>query len=127
MWLFRVGAKSSTKCAICGICPLRLWGEVEMCHVVPIADGGSSNEDNIILGAPACNRQQSSEEIGAFAHRISAAHHQPPPKYNKAHLSTLRKELMSGSVQKTARDAVTRMTACVERMQRRMQFRQPTL
>jgi hypothetical protein len=127
MWLFRVGNSTRTVCAICGICPLRLWGEVEMCHVVPIASGGSSDEDNIILGSPGCNRQQSCEELENFAQRISAVSHPFLRNHQKSHLSAIRKELMSGSLQKVSRDAVYRMKMCVERLQKHARFRQPTI
>ena len=43
LWLYRVGWECSrTTCAICGICPLRLWGHnVEVCHLVSYAIGVS--------------------------------------------------------------------------------------
>ena len=132
MWLFRVGSCSSQAvCGVCGICVLQLWGDVDMCHVVPIASGGSGDEDNIFLGSPACNRQQGGEDLVTFAHRISssatAARQLAQRIFPKAHLRAAREELMSCSAHKVGRDAVTCMRAAVARITTRGRSRQSAL
>jgi hypothetical protein len=132
LWLYRVGSGTThATCGICGFCPLRLWGDVELCHVVPSAAGGSSDEDNLILGASACNRQQGREDMGSFARRISssatAAHQLKQRVFEKMHLSKLRKELMSFSFRNAGRDALQRMTAYIEKTKMQGRSRQSTL
>jgi hypothetical protein len=125
-WLYRVGI-SSTKstCGICGVCPLRLWGDVDLCHVLPAALGGTSDVDNIVLGAPACNRQQGAEDMVAFAHRISSsaatALQLKSRLIPKPQLSAARTELMSVSVKKALCDAVERVKAQIKRASARAQ------
>jgi hypothetical protein len=119
-WLYRIGIRSTkSTCGICGVCPLRLWGDVELCHVVPAASGGTGDVDNIVLGAPACNRQQGGEDMGAFAHRISSStatvRQLGSRLVPKPQLSAARTELMSVSVKKALRDAVERVTAQIKR------------
>ena len=128
-WLYRVGLeRSGTTCAICGICQLRLWGNnAEVCHLVSYASGGSGDADNNVVGSAPCNRQQGTEDMAAYSQRISAIPRPFPQMLPKAHLSAARKELMSCAVMKAARNAVTRVKACVERLQRRGRSRQPTL
>ena len=113
-------ARGGGRCVCIEPCPL--WGLSAVHRVVPIASGGSSDADNIILGSPACNLQ----ELGAFAPQISAESQPFPRLYEKSQLSAVRKELMSGSVQKCARDALDRMTSCVDRIKKRARSRQPT-
>ena len=129
IWLYRVGSGTScTKCGICGTCPLRLWGDVELCHMSPSALGGSDDADNLILGSPACNRQQGGEDMRAFSLRISSsaenAQQLQHRLYQKAQLSAARLELMSCSARKVCRDAVKRLNACMGRIKALGVFRQ---
>ena len=65
--------------------------------------------------------------MDAYHQRISAIPRPFPQITPKAHLKAARKELMSCAVVTAARDAVTRVKACVARLQKHGRSRQPTL
>lgn len=60
-WLYRFGMLTSI--GTCGICAddheqVHIWDNVENCHVVAEAAGGTIDPDNLVIGHALCNRKQ---------------------------------------------------------------------
>ena len=130
LWLYRFGADTTKGlCGICGVCPLRIWDNIEMCHVVSYSDGGSNSQSNLILGSASCNSQQATESLESFRQRISATvvevNQYNTQMFNKDHLEAARKELMSNGSRKIRTCGVERMLACVERLKAIQKSKQP--
>jgi actin-related protein len=73
-WVYRVGAASHTKCALCGNCDLAIWSaDANVCHVLPVAMGGRSDNDNLVIGSIGCNLQQGAKTLEDYQQRIRKA------------------------------------------------------
>jgi hypothetical protein len=70
-WVYRVGAASHTKCALCGECDLTIWSSrTQVCHVLPVAMGGRSDNDNLVIGSIECNLQQGAQTLEEYQQQI---------------------------------------------------------
>ena len=109
-WLYRVGpANSRAVCGVCGVCPLVFWEHVEACHIWPSSMGGSMSVDNLVVGSPDCNRQQSNECLSSFRERIGAASTDIRSILDKELVCLAKKELTTLDRAKICTDAMHRI------------------
>lgn len=48
---------------LCAYCGIRLYGEYDIDHVVPLSRGGSNWPDNLLLACPSCNRRKNTKTL----------------------------------------------------------------
>jgi hypothetical protein len=109
-WLYRVGpASSRTVCGVCGVCQLVFWENVEACHILPSSGGGTKCVDNLVVGSPDCNRQQSNECLSTFRERIGAGSTDITSKMDKELVCWAKKEMTTLDRAKLCTDAVHRI------------------
>jgi actin-related protein len=73
-WAYRAGGASHAVCALCGKCDLTLWSaDMNVCHVIPVAMGGRSDNDNLVIGSSGCNFQQGAQTLDDYQQRIRKA------------------------------------------------------
>jgi hypothetical protein len=123
VWLHTVGSASHTKCALCGQCCLALWdNEAERCHVRAVAQGGSEELDNSVIGRRGCNLQQGVSHLGDYRRIIRSKVPARQTFVPEDKLDAVMKELKSWAKDKCEKCPLMRMQSILK-----PKYRQPKL
>ena len=92
---------------------LKLFGDVDMCHIVPKSEGGLNDVDNLALGCPSCNRQQQNYDLQKWKQKISSEfglNVSVPKKY----VVEARKQLMTQNKKKVTTEPFVRISRWIK-------------